>query len=161
MPGPRLATDDRFVLGEGPCWDPVRGELLWVDIQAGLVLTGELLDDGRIRETQRVELGETAGAVAVAADGSWVIAGQERLWTRTPDGTLEPWVRLIPEGSGRRLNDGKPDPAGRFLAGSLTPLTRSDHEALWVVDGAGRITTIDDDLTLSNGLAWSADGRTL
>jgi hypothetical protein len=36
-----------------------------------------------------------------------------------PDGAVAPGPRLLPESSGRRLNDGKPDPAGRYLVGSL------------------------------------------
>ncbi|OMQ14131.1 hypothetical protein A7K94_0218845, partial [Modestobacter sp. VKM Ac-2676] len=36
--------------GEGPIWDADRGELLWVDITAGLVRRGRVDADGTVRE---------------------------------------------------------------------------------------------------------------
>jgi sugar lactone lactonase YvrE len=74
---------------------------------------------------------------------------------------VRPGRRLLPRASGRRLNDGKPDPAGRFVVGTLS-LTgdASSSEELFVVRAEG-LDRIDADLTLSNGLAWSADGGTL
>ena len=155
------ATHERYVLAEGPTWDPVREELLWVDVEAGLVVAGILGADGRITVRETVALGETVGAVAVTETGDWVIAGAERLYVRSPDGGLRPGRRILPPGSGRRLNDGKPDPAGRFVVGTLS-LTGDDSvtEELFLVRDDG-LELIDADLTLSNGLAWSADGGTL
>lgn len=155
------ATEERYVLAEGPTWDPVREELLWVDVEAGLVMAGALGADGRISVRETVSLGETVGAVAVTGAGDWIIAGAERLSVRSPDGTVRPGRRILPPGSGRRLNDGKPDPAGRLVVGTLS-LAGDDStgEELLLVRDEG-LERIDSDLTLSNGLAWSADGRTL
>ncbi|WP_344572649.1 SMP-30/gluconolactonase/LRE family protein [Winogradskya humida] len=61
----------------------------------------------------------------------------------------------------RRLNDGKTDPEGRFLVGTLAFAGDSQREVLVRLENDGAITTIDDDLTLSNGLAWSTDGSRL
>ena len=55
-PEVRVATDEAFVLAEGPVWDPRRGLLRWVDIRSGLVLGGILEGDGRIRIVERVAL---------------------------------------------------------------------------------------------------------
>jgi sugar lactone lactonase YvrE len=155
------ATDERYVLAEGPTWDPVREALLWVDVEAGLVMVGHLRADGRIAVRETVSLGETIGAVAVDAKGDWVIAGAGRLYVRSADGVVRPGRRILAPGCGRRLNDGKPDPAGRLLVGTLSLAGEmSGMEELLVVRG-DRIDRIDADLTLSNGLAWSADGSTL
>lgn len=67
----------------------------------------------------------------------------------------------VPRGSGRRLNDGKPDPAGRCVVGSLSLRGISSTEVLVQVGPDGSITPIDDDLTLSNGLAWTANGASM
>jgi len=157
---PRVATVEAFDLAEGPIWDAAGDRLLWVDINAGLVLAGTLTAAGMIEVRERVELGETVGAVAPGPDGSWLVAGAERLHVRSREGHVTPGPRVLPPDSGRRLNDGKPEPGGRYVVGSLSLTGASTTEELVVVDGAG-VHRIDTDLTLSNGLAWSADGRTM
>lgn len=154
------ATAERFRLGEGPVWDPTGRRLLWVDIPAGEVVEGVLLDD-RIRVADRHRFDGTVGAVALAADGGLLVAVQERLVARRPDGTRIDGPRIIPCGERRRLNDGAVDPAGRYLVGSLSLGEPSEREVLVRLEPDGSLTGIDDDLTLSNGLAWSVDGRRL
>ena len=153
----RSATDEKFQLAEGPVWDPVRQRLLWVDILGGAVLEG-ILDDGRIEVTARHTFDGMVGAVAVAEDGTLVVAGQEHLVVVRPGGTRETGPRLLPAGEQRRLNDGSTDPGGRFLVGSLALTGSSESEVLVRWEHDGRITELDNDLTLSNGLAWSTDG---
>jgi sugar lactone lactonase YvrE len=60
-----------------------------------------------------------------------------------------------------RLNDGACDPAGAFLVGSMALDDRTGGESLVRVERDGSLTVLDDDLTLSNGLAWSPDGGLL
>lgn len=151
------ATEEAFELGEGPVWNAVRGTLLWVDILSGLVLEGELRDR-RIVVARRMELGEMVGAVVPGPVDSLLLAGQERLHVLGVDDVRLEGPRLIPEGSGRRLNDGATDPAGRFLVGTLSLGEPTGNEVLLRLEADGRLTTLDDDLGLSNGLAWSADG---
>ncbi len=161
MTAPTLvtATDDSFDLAEGPVWDPIRERLLWVDIRRGTVLVGELHDDGTISVEQRMQTPGPVGAVAVAKDGSWIIAGERGILTRSAAGELTPGPTILPEDSGRRLNDGKIDPAGRFVVGTLridgSPTTT---EQVVLVQPDGSLDELDADLTLSNGLAWSPDG---
>lgn len=150
----RVATDASHYLGEGPTWDPIRGRLLWVDIMAGAVYRGTLHADGVIEVVERYDFPDTAGAVAVSPAGELVVAGTHRLHYRDPDGSITSGPALV-EGDERRFNDGKPDPAGRFVVGTKGP----GGELLLRVDGDETAVVIDDDLGLSNGLAWSADGR--
>lgn len=156
-----VASSDHYVLGEGPFWDGTRDRLLWVDIARGTVIAGRLDHDRSIRATEQFTLPETVGAVAPARDGTLLVAGAERLYRRALDGGLQAGPRLLPAGRQRRLNDGKPDPTGAFVVGSLSLGGQSSNETLMRVDGDGRVRVLDDDLTLSNGLAWTADGRIL
>ncbi|THG28705.1 SMP-30/gluconolactonase/LRE family protein [Naasia lichenicola] len=153
-----LALDEEHLLAEGPFWDAPRQQLLWVDILRGLVLRGRLQADGTIAVDDRLEFPHMVGAVASAESGAWIIAGQETLLYRRPDGELVDGPRVIPAGSNRRLNDGKPDPAGRYIIGTLDFDEVSETEELLVLGSDGRLVVIDSDLTLSNGLGWSSDG---
>jgi sugar lactone lactonase YvrE len=153
------ATAEVYGLAEGPVWDGVRERLLWVDINAGLVLTGEL-DGGRVVETSRLPFPGTVGAVVCSKDGDLLVAGARGLLTVGPDGEITPGPAqdLIPADKRSRLNDGRCDPAGRFVVGSLALDDRHGEEQLLRIDGTGPVTVIDDDLDLSNGLAFSPDG---
>ena len=152
------ASTERFRLGEGPVWDAARDRLLWVDIEGGAVFEG-VLDGDTIAVTGRVGFDTMVGAVAVATDGTLLVAAQEQLVVRHPDGTRADGPRVIPAGEARRLNDGGTDPAGRFLVGTLSLGGPSQREALVRLEADGRLIVLDDDLSLSNGLAWSSDGR--
>jgi sugar lactone lactonase YvrE len=158
--GAAPATDAAFELAEGPTWDAAHQRLRWVDIPAGAVHEGTLAD-GRIEVTGGLRVAGTAGAVAAADDGTLVVAGQEALLVVHPDGTRREGPRVVPAGAGRRLNDGAVDPAGRFLVGTLSLAEVTGAEVLVRWDREGALTVLDDDLHLSNGLGWSADGRTL
>jgi sugar lactone lactonase YvrE len=152
------ASTERFRLGEGPVWDAARDRLLWVDIEGGAVLEGAL-DGDTITVTGRIGFDTMVGAVAVASDGTLLVAAQEQLVVQRPDGTRADGPRVIPAGEARRLNDGGTDPAGRFLVGTLSLGGPSEREVLVRLEADGRLTVLDDDLSLSNGLAWSSDGR--
>ena len=152
------ASTERFRLGEGPVWDGPRDRLLWVDIEGRAVLQG-VLDGGAVTVTGRIGFDTMVGAVAVAEDGTLLVAAQEHLVVVRPDGTREDGPRVVPAGEARRLNDGGTDPAGRFLVGTMSLGGPSEREVLVRLEADGRLTVLDDDLALSNGLAWSADGR--
>ena len=154
----RPAAREVFGLAEGPWWDGDRQRLLWVDIVAGKVFEGSL-DEDTVSVTRDWHLEGMAGAVAVTDRGSLLVAGQEGLVLLAPDGTTYAGPRLLPPASNRRLNDGSTDPAGRYFVGSLTIGGPEAYaEELFVVESDGSVAIVDDDLSLSNGLAWSADG---
>jgi sugar lactone lactonase YvrE len=63
---------------------------------------------------------------------------------------------------GTRFNDGKVSPDGRFFAGTMDVETLSKPVAsLYRLDPDLSLHTVVDGLIVSNGLAWSADGRTM
>ncbi|TDN91630.1 SMP-30/gluconolactonase/LRE family protein [Microbacterium sp. BK668] len=150
------ATTTSHFLAEGPLWDPVGERVLWVDIMAGAVHTGRLEADDSITALERIDFPDTAGTVALSARGDLVVAGRHGLHYRDAAGAITSGRTLI-EGDGRRFNDGKADPAGRLVVGTKGP----GGEVLLRVDAGESVTVLDDDLTLSNGLAWTADGRRL
>jgi sugar lactone lactonase YvrE len=132
--------------------------VLWVDVDAGAVHEGRL-DGDRVIRQQSWHLDQTVGAVVCSASGDLLVAGAQELITVT--GTSQCAGPAIVAQSSRRLNDGACDPAGKFLVGTLALDGARGGEALVRVERDQSVTIIDEDLTLSNGLAWTADGTQL
>ncbi|MGY1683243.1 SMP-30/gluconolactonase/LRE family protein [Geodermatophilus sp. SYSU D01176] len=152
--------------GEGPTWDSGRGELLWVDIAAGLVRRAAIGADGALTETGVHRGGDTVGAVVPAADGGWLLAADGGFTHLAADGTARVLLALTGEGGteadgGTRMNDAACDPAGRFYAGTMAFDQRPGAGTLYRLDLDGTVTTVLDGLTVSNGIDWSPDGRTV
>ena len=152
------ASTHHNVLAEGPVW--AAGTIFWVDIEAGQVFEGRLLGD-RVQQSARHDFDGTVGAVAVSTDGQLLVAEPERLVVVSPAGERIAGPRIVPDGTNRRTNDGACDPAGRFLIGTLSLGDETGAETLVRVEDDGTLTTLDADLALSNGLAWSPDGQLL
>jgi sugar lactone lactonase YvrE len=152
--------------GEGPTWDDARGELLWVDISAGQVRRAAIDADGALTEVGVHRGGDTVGAVVPAAGGGWLLAADGGFTHLAADGTARVLVTLAGEGGtatsgGTRMNDAACDPAGRFYAGTMAFDERAGAGALYRLDTDGTVTTVLDGLTVSNGIDWSPDGRTV
>ena len=149
------AVDARAELGEGPLWDARAGCLYFVDILRGRVHRWVPADG-----SQRVyEIGQSVGAVSLTEGSDLVLAmrdGFGRLNLGTGD------VRMIAdveaEWPDRRMNDGACDAAGRFWAGTMALDERPRAGALYRLDPDGCVHTILTDVTISNGIDWSADG---
>lgn len=154
------ASQDVHQLAEGPFWDAPRHRLLWVDVDAGQVHQGSLTR-GTVHATGVVDVDRTVGAVVPDEHGRLLVAGTRALHVVETDGRVRPGVHVLPDGVRSRLNDGACDPAGRFVVGSMALDDRTGQEQLVVVHDATDLRPLDEDLTLSNGLAWTADGHRL
>ncbi len=151
--------------GEGPTWDAARGELLWVDISAGVVRRGRPEGDD-VRDTGSLHAGDTVGFAVPAAAGGWLAGAGGGFTHVAGDGTARVLVELPGEGGseadgGRRMNDGACDRAGRLYGGTMAFDERPGAGTLYRVDTDGTVSTVLDGLTVSNGLGWSPDGGTV
>lgn len=151
---PEVTSEVSCELGEGPVWDPDAGELVWVDIMAGLIhryapATGR---------TSRVGVGQSVGAVVLGPDNTLAAAVNDGFATVGGDGAVQPLNTFLRDDADLRMNDGKCDPAGRFLAGTMSLSGRTAVAALHRLEDDGSVTTLRDGVSISNGLAWSDDG---
>ena len=152
--------------GEGPTWDADHAELLWVDISAGLVRRAAVDPAGELTGTASARAGDTVGFVVPAAAGGWLAGAGGGFTHLAEDGTVRVLVDLAGEGGteatgGTRMNDGACDRAGRLFGGTMAFDERPGAGALYRLDTDGTVTTVLDGLTVSNGLGWSPDGRTV
>ena len=151
-----LVEDARAELGEGPVWDRRTGELLWVDIRAGVV---HRLDPGTGLD-RSLDVGQPVGAVCLRETGGYVVALRDGIALLSDDGDVAFIAEIEREIAENRFNDAKCDPAGRLWAGTI----RSDDEpggALYRVDADHAVTQVLSDLGLSNGLGWRPDGAAM
>ena len=147
-------------LGEGVRWDDRRSELLAVDILAGRVYRGRIREDGWVERVHAYQLPETVGMIApVDGDDGWVLGAGRGFAYLALDGTHRSIAQVAPPGT--RMNDGACDPQGRFWGGTLADDHHAGGGALYRLDGTGRTEVMLEDLTISNGLGWSPDGRTM
>ncbi|MGH2892878.1 MAG: SMP-30/gluconolactonase/LRE family protein [Solirubrobacteraceae bacterium] len=152
-----VASEGQYELGEGPLWDDPRERVLWVDINAGTVHGGHL-EGGFVTSDTEMRFGETVGAVICSADGDLLVAGARRVYRVEGPSRCTVHADLVPESKTSRLNDGGCDPAGRLLVGSIALDARRGEECLYRLGDGGEVEVLDTDLTISNGLAWSAAG---
>jgi sugar lactone lactonase YvrE len=151
---------------EGPTWDAGQQQLLWVDIPAGVVHRAVLGADGELSAVAATTVGDTVGFVVPAASGGWLAGAGGGFTHLAEDGTVRELVELAGEGGsedagGTRMNDGGCDRAGRFFAGTMAFDQRPGAGALYRLDLDGTVTTVLEDLTVSNGIGWSPDDRTV
>ena len=159
----RLTDDDVLVrdagdLCEGPCWDVSTQTLVWVDILAGAVNVVDPVSGSRARHL----MGAPVGAVAPRATGGWVAAVERGFLLLDVDWRPQGEVIAAPgQGIGTRFNDGGCDPAGRFLAGTLSYDGTAGAAALYRRDPDRTVHEVLSGVTTSNGIAWSPDGAQL
>jgi sugar lactone lactonase YvrE len=155
----RCVLDAKAMLGESPVWSAEEQALYWVDI------IGATLNrlDPATGATQTWSMPESIGSCGLRAGGGAVVAlrngfhlfdfGTERLTFLSDPEADEPRTRF---------NDGKVSPDGRFWAGTMDDNPdRQPIGALYRLDPDHSVHKMIDGLIVSNGLAWSADGRTM
>ena len=147
-----VLLDSAALLGEGPRWDAAARRLLWVDIEGRELhqLDLESLAD------RVIPLDDRPGAAAPMTGGRVLVALAGRLVAvDLADESVET-LAVVPHGAEMRLNDGACDPAGRFWVGSLELEYAPGRATLYRFDGT--LEPVLDDVTISNGIGWSADG---
>lgn len=152
------ATRDQ--LGESPVWDERRQRLYWIDALAGLIhaldpVTGIADEFSAPAPIGSLALRGDGGAVLALRHGFAHYNFDTRALTEGPSiGLDHPKVRL---------NDGKADPHGRFVAGTMHGDRAQDEGplgGLYRLDKSGALELLETDLGVSNGPCFSPDGRT-
>ena len=149
-------TDVVAYHGEGPIWDP-SGRLMWVDMLAGDVMSTDVVSGA----TGRLHVGDVAACVVPRRAGGHAVATERGFVLLGVDGLVERVLPDVWDDRGVRMNDGGCDPAGRFLCGSMAYDAGEGRGALYRLDPDGSVGTVFDGVTISNGIAWSADGTTM
>ena len=145
-------------LGEGPIWNHLTNELQWVDIEGKLF---HILDPAT-KTNRSIDMPTQVGTVVPIDSVLVVVAlvdGAFILNTETEE--LTRFAGLDSANLGTRLNDGKCDPAGRFWVGSMHWDTTAPIGGLFMLNGDGTSEQKLDSVTVSNGIVWTSDQKTM
>jgi sugar lactone lactonase YvrE len=159
MTGVRTVLDARAQLGECPVWSAPEQALYWVDIHAAVL---HRLDP-EAGESRAWQLPKRIGSFGLRQSGGAVVALEDGCYLLDFDtGDVDFLVAPEEHIPGTRFNDGKVSPDGRFWAGTMDEASLSRPVgALYRLDPDGSLHKVVDGLIVSNGLAWSDDGRTM
>jgi len=145
-------------LGEGPLWDVESERLYWIDSYGPCIHCADV--NGGDRKTWSVP--EPIGSMALRADGGAVVSLRSGFYLFDfESGETELIQRTQPEAMTCRMNDGKTDRQGRFVAGSMDHEESAPVGKLFRLDPNLSVTTLDHGIVCSNGPCFSPDGTTL
>lgn len=151
------AVSDACLLGESPLWHPQEQVLYWCDIP------GRRLHrlDPASGASQRWDFDCEPACCAPVLGGGLLLGMRDGLWHfDTVKGQRTLLAKPPYKPAQERFNDGKCDPQGRFWVGTIYEPREPALAALyrWQPDALDKMA---DGITVSNGLAWSADGRVM
>jgi len=150
-----VVLDVKTILGEGPLWDVDGQRLYFIDSFGCNVF--RCTHDGR--EVRAWDVPSTIGSMALRETGGAVVSLEDGFYALDFDtGDVDLIVDPEPGKDGNRLNDGKVDKRGRFVAGSMDKVEDGPNGALYRLDPDLSLHTLDTGIIVSNGPCWSPDG---
>lgn len=159
MPNAIPVSSGRYDLGESPVWDGDEDCLYWASIDAGEIHRLNVIDGGH----QAWQFGEVVPSFGLCRSGRLVVALAGTVILFDPrTGSRQELAKVAHAIPQMRLNDGKVGPDGAFWVGSAD--LRADRDTiskLYRITPSGAVDVKIEGIKLSNGLAWTADGRTM
>ncbi len=158
MPELQLLHQAHAQLGEGPVWSAEERAVYWVDIEGCRLLrhdTVSLLN-------QEFAMPSEIGCIAERSGGGLIAGLRSGLFfIDTKSGDLQLAIELEADQPNNRINDGKCDPCGRFLVGSMDVEQKKASGSLYSIGPDLIPHRLDQDYLITNGPAFSPDGKTL
>jgi sugar lactone lactonase YvrE len=150
--------DIKASLGECPTWSVDEQALYWVDINAPSLNRF----DPHTGDNSAWSMPEAIGSFALREGGGFVAALRDGIWFVDSDGKVRRKIADAPyDPAHHRFNDGRADPQGRFWAGSMNEQRDASTAKLYRLDADLALIPMISGITISNGLAWSPDSRTM
>ena len=157
---PRLFRNPKATLAESLVWDPA-GDLLWCDIVEGTFHRSPEIGNAFGMQDSHAALPAPLASFHQAAEGGHVLSLGNRVVLVNDAGELTRELATIEHAvGGMRLNEGKVDPFGRWVTGSLDP-SGQNNGVIYAIDSDGRVQELVHGIGTSNGFEWSRDGRTM
>ncbi|CAN5417154.1 SMP-30/gluconolactonase/LRE family protein [soil metagenome] len=153
-----IALDAKVRLGEGSFWNTRQNNLWWVDIEGKAF---HIFDPSSGKD-RIIKVGARIGTVVPDLEGNAIVAlqnGIHKLDLETEE--LELITNPLEHKENLRFNDGKCDPSGRFWVGSMDLDEEESIASLYRMDHDGSVKEMLKEVTISNGIVWTADRKTM
>lgn len=154
----RLILDEFMELGECPLWDDREQMLYWVDTDYKRVYSF----DPESRKKQVFQLDQKTGSIAKENSGSMICALEDGIYRlNLHNGEKEFICNPAKDREDNIYNDGKCDRNGRFWVGTMNIYEKAECGGLYCFRADCGYEEKLGRVTISNGLAWSGDSRTM
>lgn len=153
-----LCYEIKSKLGEGAFWDHQEQRLYWVDIEGKKV---HLFDPSKNTNTT-FDTPSRVGTIVPKNKEEAVIALEDGIYMiNTSNGEITLLSDVESDMMFNRFNDGKCDPNGNLWIGSMHLDQSAPKASLYKVDEKGLAKKMLDSVTISNGIVWTRDRRTM
>ena len=153
-----LVLDCRNEHGEGVLWNALDGRLWWTDIHGKALWAYEPTAE----RAESFIAPDRICCFAPRRDGSLVAAFADGFAFFEPRtgrrNNIAPFEPDLPQ---TRLNDGRTDRQGRFVAGGMDERELKPLSSVWRLDADVRLTKLFNSVRCANSTCFSPDGRTM
>ena len=147
-----IIFDEPLLVGESPVWDNENKLLYFVDIRGKCYYRTDI----KSGKFEKFDVPQAIGCLALCNDGGLLLCMEDGIYRKTPEGELVLAHKPI-KIKGERFNDGKTGPDGCYYVGTAGENFSGAFYRL--CDGV--LTELFDGCGCSNGIDWTADGKTM
>src|SRR5690606_18396417 len=145
------------IFAEGPLWHKDRNSCFWVDIERGILYEY----NWGSKEVNTWSFDHRVTMVIQAEDNQVILALDRSIARFDLETEQLQWlVHLEKELPNNRCNDGACDSQGRIWVGTMALDIAAGAASLYCIEKDGAVKRKIPNVTISNGLAWTADDQT-
>ena len=154
-----ILIDRQFILGEGPVWDKENKILQFVDIESKKIYETDI----NTQQINEISVDNKVGFI-VNTDNNSVLAGVTNKLILIDNSTREQkTIKIFNFKDGIRFNDGKCDPAGRLIFGTMAVNQEAEYAKdcgeLLEYELKKDLKLLKSKMAIPNGLAFSHDNK--
>lgn len=157
---PLSVLDCHNILGESILWDDRSEMLWWTNIHAREIWSWSPWQSAAPRV---FPISQRVGALALRETSGLAVALETGFGLFDSENGEVTFVAEVDNGTAKvRLNDGRVDPAGRFICGGMHEgQPQRPLASLWSWEGEQQVTRILPAIACANSICWSPDGNLL
>jgi L-arabinonolactonase len=153
-----IVLDCRNEHGEGVLWNALDARLWWTDIHGKALWSL----DPATGKSERYPAPDRICCFAPRLDGTVIAAFADGFAIFDPrNGRREDIAPFEPDLPDTRLNDGRTDRNGRFIAGGIDEVAVKPISSVWRLDADMTLTRLFGEVGCANSTCFSPDGRTM